>query len=258
MANCFVMQPFDRGTFDKRYEDIFDPAIRAAGFEPYRVDRDPSVSIPIEEIEAGIRSSQLCLAEITTDNPNVWFELGYAICSKKAVCLVCSKERQTKFPFDVQHRSIIHYDVASTSDFDRLKASITGRLKALFEKQEGLEAVAAAPLRETKGLHPHEIVVLSIVMKGGFLTSEGPSGYNIKQDMEIAGYNETATGLGLISLRRKGYIVSKDVTDRDGDTYTVYNITQAGTDWLLANQDKLTLRAQGIASAAGDEGDISF
>lgn len=77
MATCFVMQPFDGGTFDRRYDDVFAPAIRDAELDPYRVDQDPKVSIPIQEIESGIRESQICLAEITQDNPNVWFELGY-------------------------------------------------------------------------------------------------------------------------------------------------------------------------------------
>src|SRR4029077_17922896 len=73
MEKCFVIQPFDNGIFDKRYEDIFEPAIKSAGFEAYRIDRDPSVRIPIEEIEKGISESAFCFAEITTDNPNVWY-----------------------------------------------------------------------------------------------------------------------------------------------------------------------------------------
>jgi hypothetical protein len=35
--------------FDKRYEDIIEPAVSDAGLKPYRVDRDPAVNIPIEE-----------------------------------------------------------------------------------------------------------------------------------------------------------------------------------------------------------------
>jgi hypothetical protein len=70
MSKCFVMQPFDAGVFDKRFDDVFSPAILEAGLEPYRVDRDPAVNIPIDDIEAGIRKSEICLAEITTDNPN--------------------------------------------------------------------------------------------------------------------------------------------------------------------------------------------
>ena len=79
MPICFVIQPFDKGKFDKRFRDVFKPAIEAAELEPYRVDRDPGVSIPIEEIESSIANSAICLADITTDNPNVWFELGYAL-----------------------------------------------------------------------------------------------------------------------------------------------------------------------------------
>jgi hypothetical protein len=49
------MQPFDGDEFDKRYDEIYRPAITEAGFEPYRVDRDPGASIPIANIESGIR-----------------------------------------------------------------------------------------------------------------------------------------------------------------------------------------------------------
>jgi len=71
MQTCFVIQPFDGDTFDKRFDEIFAPAIRDAGLEPYRVDRDPDVEVPIDAIETGIQSATVCLADITTDNPNV-------------------------------------------------------------------------------------------------------------------------------------------------------------------------------------------
>ena len=51
MKRCFVIQPFDRGVFEKRYREVFAPAIKDTGLEPYRVDRDPSAGIPINEIE---------------------------------------------------------------------------------------------------------------------------------------------------------------------------------------------------------------
>ena len=104
MPTCFVIQPFDKGAFDKRYDDVFDPAIRGAELEPYRVDRDPSASIPIEQIETGIRNAQVCLADITADNPNVWFELGFALSANREVVMVCAASRE-RFPFDIQHRN---------------------------------------------------------------------------------------------------------------------------------------------------------
>ncbi len=138
MGKCFVIQLFDRGRFDKRYEDVFAPAIEAVNLEPYRVDRDPGASIPVETIESAIKASEACLAEISTDNPNVWFELGFAIASQREVVLVCSDERKTPFPFDVQHRNIIKYSTESTSDFKQLTAAITERLRAILTRRDRL------------------------------------------------------------------------------------------------------------------------
>ena len=96
MPRCFVIQPFDSGKFDKRFEDVYKPAIEAAGLEAYRVDQDISVEVPIEAIEAGIRSAAVCLADITTDNPNVWYELGYAFASGRLVIMIAPKSGQVK------------------------------------------------------------------------------------------------------------------------------------------------------------------
>jgi hypothetical protein len=180
MSRCFVMQPFDGGAFDKRYDDVFVPAIKEAGLEPYRVDRDPSVNIPIDDIESGIRNSELCLAEITTDNPNVWFELGFAMAVPKDVVLVCSDERKSKFPFDVQHRNIITYKTESPQDFTQLGEKITNRIKAVLKKTSEINKVAKiSPVADTEGLSQHELVALVTVMQNSFI-SQGVSAYKIK------------------------------------------------------------------------------
>src|ERR1044071_9673879 len=122
MATCFVIQPFDACKFDKRFADVFSPAIKAAGLEPYRVDQDPNVEIPMDAIESGIKAASVCLDDITTDNPNVWYELGYALASGRPVVMVCSNERTgQKYPSDIQHRTIIRYVADSTQDFEKLK-----------------------------------------------------------------------------------------------------------------------------------------
>ena len=53
--------------------------------------------------------------------------------SVKTLC-ICSEERKTKFPFDIQHRSIITYKTESTRDFEELKKKITERILALLKK----------------------------------------------------------------------------------------------------------------------------
>src|ERR1017187_4179022 len=108
-GRCCVFQPFDKGAHDKRYEDTLAPAIKAAGLEPYRVDRDDGAVIPIETLHDEIRSATLCLADIGTRNANVMYELGYAIASGKDVVIICSNQLADAFPFDIRHRGIIQY-----------------------------------------------------------------------------------------------------------------------------------------------------
>ena len=242
------MQPFDNGPFDKRYGSVFAPAIKAAGVDPYRVDHDPAVSIPIIDIENGIRDSELCFADITTDNPNVWFELGFALAIPREVVLACSEERKTKHPFDVQHRSIITYKTGAPQDFDELKQKITKRVQAVLKKNEELGRVfARSVVKDTEGLNQHELVALATVMQNSFLSNGYVAGYHIRNDMNRAGFTDLAVSLALKTLELKRMISTDLWTDaQDGEPYAVYKVSAQGEQWLIDNQDKLTLRMEPI------------
>lgn len=245
MGRCFVIQPFDGGKFDKRYEDVFVPAIQAVGLEPYRVDRDPSVSIPIEDIETGIEGADACLADISTDNPNVWFELGYAIARQREVILICSDERKSQFPFDVQHRSIIRYSPESPRDFDELQASIESRIKSTLQRREKLGAVAGIQsVAKLEGLDQHAVATLVSVAEEIDELTDGLSGYRVKIAMERAGFTKVAATLGLAALVDKGMLECFKESDYDGSQFLSYRVTDPGMAWLLANQDKLTLKRE--------------
>ena len=138
MPRCFVIQPFDRSAFDKRYRDVLVPAIKAAELEPYRVDQDPSTTVPIDDIEAGIRDSEICIADITNDNPNIWYEVGYAIANGKPVVLICADPRPTPHPFDVRHRQIISYSLDSPSDFKALEQETSTAFESPDQEDRGL------------------------------------------------------------------------------------------------------------------------
>jgi hypothetical protein len=247
MPYCFVIQPFDGGKFDKRYNDVFKPAIEGAGLEAYRVDRDPSVSIPINEIESGIRGASVCFAEITLDNPNVWFELGYALAREKEICLICSEERQSKFPFDVQHRSIIKYTVDSPSDYHSLRDKITTRLTAIMGKERTLSAVAVkSPLKEENGLSQHEMIVLTAIIENVNGPQEAVSHWILKNDLDRLGYNNVALNIGLEKLTRAGMVVASRDEDQNGEPYNIYSLADGGLNWLLANSHRLQLNKQNI------------
>jgi nucleoside 2-deoxyribosyltransferase len=261
MATCFVMQPFDDGPFDRRYEDVFAPAIKAAGLDPYRVDQDPKVSIPIQDIEAGIRESRICLAEITEDNPNVWFELGYAIACGKEVVLICSAQRRDKFPFDIQHRTIIKYTTESTSDFIELQNKITEKIKAYLEKSEALSnASELSRLTTFEGLDPHEVVALATIAQN-LEHLEGHAGtWQIKRDMESSGFTAVAATLALKRLLQKGYISQESMQDEGGNHYAGFAFSESGWNWVMENKGKFVLEKPKVVKTASpfDDDDIPF
>lgn len=243
LPRCFVMQPFDDGgPFDKRYDEVIVPAIKAAGFEPYRVDRDPQVSVSIDGIEKGIRESDACLADISLDNPNVWYELGYSNAASKHLCLICKKDRE-RFPFDVQHRPIIRYEKESAGDFERLRKDITERLKAILATPRASQLKDAPVATSDSELSAHEISALGIIMRNR-INSNSVSAYMIRQEMGGAGFNDLGASFAIEKLTRKALISSHEEQDRDGDEYVVYSLTREGLAWIMENEHRFLLRQE--------------
>ena len=244
MATCFVIQPFDDGkVYDKRYDDVFAPAITDAGLEPYRVDHDPSVAVPISDIHRGIEDSVACLAEVSTDNPNVWYELGFAMAHGRLIVLLCSDERRGAFPFDVQHRKIIKYSTDSLSDFEEVKSTITSQLQAMLQKQERMGQLSSVTsISQVEGLEQYELAGLVIVAEE---IDNQTSVYRFQADMEKAGFTKIAASLARKKLTDRGFLQDGQEEDDDGEFYTFLTVTDVGMDWLVANQEELTLRNHG-------------
>ena len=160
MSRCFVIQPFDNGVFDRRFEDTFAPAIQAAGLEPYRVDRDPSAAVPIQNIEDGIRESAICLADISLDNPNVWFEpASHSLRSSKSSWSVrMNAPRSFRSMSSIGPSSSMR---PGQRDFDQLEGAIKEKLEAYLAKENVvLSASGGTRLKGVEGLESYEIMVL--------------------------------------------------------------------------------------------------
>ena len=255
---CFVIQPFDRGKFDKRYEDAFKPALAQAGFASYRVDQDPDTDIVIEAIEDGIRRASICLADVTTDNPNVWYELGFAYAAGKPVILTCCDERQGHLPFDIQHRHVIHYQSESTRDFDNLRRDISERAKVLLAKAAEKQMVDKDPIASHDGLPQREIHLLGLAASETAATDARESVWLLRNKAESGGLTPVAFGLALRSLIRRGFVKTETVEDRDGDYDGAY-VSDQGWQWIGEHDDLFNLTARSRNEEQGDfEDDIPF
>lgn len=240
MAKCFVIQPFDDGNkYDKRYDDVFEPAIRAAQLKPYRVDRDPSVGTPIDDIERGIKESVACLAEISTDNPNVWYELGFAFAHNRLVVLVCSDERRGPFPFDIQHRKVIKYSTESPSDFKNVESAIAEQLRARLKKRKSIDRPSVTAIPDFEDLDRHELKGLVIVAADIGRTI---SVYDFYEDMEKADFHPILATLARHELKRRGLLEEDEEYDDNGNSFDVLRLTNDGMAWLIANKRQFTVR----------------
>jgi hypothetical protein len=245
---CFMIQPFDGGKFDKRFDEVFKPAVTAAGLEPYRVDRDPGASIPIEDIETGIRQSAVCLADVTLDNPNVWFELGFAIAVGKDICIVSSEERLSKYPFDIQHRKIIKYKVESPSDYANLGKQIEERVKALLEQQRtraNIPSVTSGRKASTE-FQAFELSYLACLgMEARSPRTESwVSVYIMKTEMEKLGFNNLAANVALRNLTAAGFVDIEQVEFDPGERGEACHLTPLGWDWVTKNIGSLNLKTK--------------
>lgn len=264
MTSCFVIQPFDAGKFDKRFDQVFKPAIEAAGLSAYRVDKDPGVEIPIDAIETGIRESSICLADITTDNPNVWYELGYAFAMGRPVVMVCSQERVgKKYPFDIQHRTILSYLVEAPNDFEVLKRALTEKIVALLARGAAIDRIAQSePVANIEGLSQPELLVLALIAGGVTILHSSVPFYYVKGEAEKSGLTNVGFSLGVRRLVAKGLVKSDRDTDDGQEFYDVLRVTESGWNWIESNESLFVIHrpksARKIEVKGIEDEDIPF
>ena len=208
---CFVIQPFDNGKFDRRYREIIKPAIESCGLSPYRVDEDYKIDVPVSAIQSGILNASVVIAEISTDSPNVWFEIGYAFALSKQVILLCSDERTTRIPFDVRHRNFLRYQTQSPSDF--------------VQYRERLESFISVRYHGPDDLTVEELAILK------YLSTDQKTPFSITPEekiLENMGHMKTTAG-NLKSLVRMEYLTIRLSTT---DNMTYYQITEKGENLL--------------------------
>jgi len=99
--SCFMVMPF-AAPLGNYYEKVYKPAIEKAGLKAVRADTEIFGAGKImDQVWSGINAAKVLVAELTTRNPNVFYELGLAHALKKPVVLVSSNEDDV--PFDLKH-----------------------------------------------------------------------------------------------------------------------------------------------------------
>lgn len=135
--SCFVMMPFAAPHGDY-YSKVYKPAIEKVGLRPVRADTEIFGTGKImDQIWSGIHSAKVLVAELTTRNPNVFYELGLAHALEKPVVLVSGNESDV--PFDLKHIRVIYYDTSDPFWGNKLMDKVAENiLSAIANPQEAV------------------------------------------------------------------------------------------------------------------------
>lgn len=123
---------------DKSFSNIIEPAVKKAGLNCIRCDKvsnSGSIDRPMYEY---ILNSELVIADITTLNANAMYELGVRHALKPFSTIIIA-EKNTAFPFDVNHTAIFTYehlgsDIGATESKRCIK-ELSRFIKEILDKQ---------------------------------------------------------------------------------------------------------------------------
>jgi hypothetical protein len=102
---AFVVMQFD-GAYDDIYKDVVQEV--ATEYKVFNAAEFYGPGLIIADIVQSIAAAQLVIADITPPNPNVYFEVGYALALNKPIILLAKKG--TNLPFDVAAFRVQFYE----------------------------------------------------------------------------------------------------------------------------------------------------
>ncbi len=143
---CFVLMPFGQKAdpaggpaidFDRIYTTALAPAIEDADMLPIRADEERTGGIIHKPMFERLLLCDYAIADLTTANANVFYELGVRHAARPATTLTIFAEQQP-IPFDVNFLRSLSYDLGKNNTFDDFKAqalrkAVSGKLKDLRE-----------------------------------------------------------------------------------------------------------------------------
>lgn len=138
---CFVIMPisdnvnYPNGHFNRVYEFIIKPACEIAGFIPIRADEVLTTNYIALDIIKRIIESDMSICDLSSQNPNVMYELGIRQAFNKPVTFI--KDNLTKRIFDIQGFRDLEYDITLRIDnVNKIKEQLAETLSLTYENKD--------------------------------------------------------------------------------------------------------------------------
>ena len=148
---AFVVMPFGQKKgpdgleidCDAIYTELLAPAISAAGLAPHRADADRRGGSIHLDMFQDLLLSEFVVADLTLDNPNVWYELGvrHGLRAGGSVLVYALRDR---LPFDIAGQRMQRYTLKDgkpdPARLDVERAALTGAITATLGAWRGRRA----------------------------------------------------------------------------------------------------------------------
>ncbi|MBC7909515.1 MAG: hypothetical protein H7Y30_03380 [Pyrinomonadaceae bacterium] len=135
---AFVIMPFDP-EFNSIYEQLIKPSLEEAGYEVSRADSFLDQQNILSDIVRGITTADLIVADLTTNNPNVFYELG--LCHGLRIPTVLVAQSIEEVPFDLRSYKIQIYE----THFNKIH-KLKDALKIIGERHKKGEITFGSPV----------------------------------------------------------------------------------------------------------------
>lgn len=107
LEHIFIAMPYAK-EFNNVYYFGIKQVVEKRGRKCERVDQDKFTGDIVQRIKERIKSSRLVIADITGNNPNVFYEVGFGDGCEKTIILI--SQEQKNIPFDFKTQRLIMYD----------------------------------------------------------------------------------------------------------------------------------------------------
>lgn len=122
--------------FSSPYNEVYSHVIKDVcdefRMEAVRADELYGPGIIVQDVISRIERSQFVIADITPPNPNVYFEVGYALALGKPIILLAQQAGpQERLPFDLSAFRVLFYD-DSIGGKPRLESGLRNHLREIL------------------------------------------------------------------------------------------------------------------------------
>ena len=239
----FIIQPFDEGEFDELYDDVIEIAVEQSGAVCLRSDKILGAKPPLAKIQSSIEDASVCIAEVTLDNPNVFFEAGWAFALGKPTFVLWDKsKRPAGLPFDIHNKAGIPYDSSKQGWRKELREKLIDNIKfelTNFKNQKihiVKKEIPSNPINVEGQLSEIEITVLGVLLKAKAKHQE-IGVLPMTSLLVTLGYADVKIAITLAKMVRT-HIINRTY-NTNGDAVCYYYLASTGDELIEANYSKI-------------------